>query len=128
MTAAQVDLWKQREENRLNFEKLADNVIQRSNSSYKVKPKQAICMENVVNGKDTLAILPTSYGKSLIYQILPPLFIEMKIATNPILIVVSPLKFLIRNQIDEIKELESYFQIKGCSLEKHNTVESIKSY
>ena len=85
-------------------------------------------MENVVNGKDTLAILPTSYGKSLIYQMLPPLSIEMKIATNPILIVVSPLKFLIRNQIDEIKELESYFQIKGCSLEKHNTVESIKSY
>ena len=37
MTAAQVDLWKQREENRSNFEKLADNVIQRLNSSYKVK-------------------------------------------------------------------------------------------
>lgn len=125
MAAAQVDLLKQKEESSL--EKLSNKIIQQLNTEYKIKPKQFQAIENVVNGKDTLAILPTSYGKSLIYQLLPSLFRELKIAANPIIIVVSPLKALIRNQLDEVKELECYFKIKGCSLDDHSTVESIKS-
>ena len=127
MAAAQVDFMKQKEKARSEFEKCADKVIQRLNSTFQVKDKQSECMKNVVNGKDTLAILPTSYGKSLIFQMLPPLLVEMKMATNPLVIVISPLKALIRNQLDEIKELETYFQIKGCSLDNHNNVESIKN-
>ncbi|XP_066919321.1 bifunctional 3'-5' exonuclease/ATP-dependent helicase WRN-like [Clytia hemisphaerica] len=57
---------------------------------------------------------------------LPALFVEMNMATNPLVIVISPLKSLIRNQLDEIKELETFLQIKGCSLDSHNTVDSIK--
>ncbi|XP_066919716.1 ATP-dependent DNA helicase RecQ-like [Clytia hemisphaerica] len=127
MAAAQVDLRKQKQETRTEFEKIADNVIQRLNSTFRVKPKQAECMSNVVYGKDTLAILPTSYGKSLIYQMLPSLFLELKMATNPLIIIISPLKALIKNQLDEVKELETYFKIKGCSLDDHNNVESIKT-
>ena len=58
---------------------------------------------------------------------LPALFVEMNMATNPLVIVITPLKSLIRNQLDEIKELETYLQIKACSLDNHNTVDSIKS-
>ena len=36
-----------------------------------LKPKQAICLEKLFFGSDVLAVLPTGYGKSLIYQILP---------------------------------------------------------
>ena len=77
MAQVQVDLQRQKVETRTEFEKLADNVVQRVNSTFKVKPKQADWMKNIVDGKDTLAILPTSYGKSLMYQMLPALFVEM---------------------------------------------------
>ena len=80
MAAAQVDLLKQKEESSL--EKLSNKIIQQLNTEYRIKPKQFQAIENVVNGKDTLAILPTSYGKSVIYQLLPSLFRELKIAAN----------------------------------------------
>ena len=32
-----------------------------------------VCLESIYNKKDTVAILPTGYGESLIYQLLPPL-------------------------------------------------------
>ncbi len=36
-----------------------------------LKPRQVICLEKLFFGSDVLAVLPTGYGKSLIYQILP---------------------------------------------------------
>ena len=125
MAQAQLDVLKQQQKSTL--EKLADTIIQRVDTCYNVKPKQMEAIKNIFDGKDTLAILPTSYGKSMIYQMLPPLFCELENASNPIVLVVSPLKSLIRNQIDEVKELETYFGIKGCSLDDHFTVDSIKS-
>ena len=41
---------------------------------FQIKPKQLVCIDNIINGKDVLAILPTGYGKSYIYQTLPRLF------------------------------------------------------
>lgn len=42
-----------------------------------IKPEQELCLESlVVKRKDVLGVLPTGYGKSLIYQLLPKLMSE----------------------------------------------------
>ena len=46
---------------------LADfNVVARS--EFKLKPEQEVAVISLLVGKDALAVLPTGYGKSLIYQ------------------------------------------------------------
>ena len=34
----------------------------------KLKPEQEVAVKSLLDGKDVLAVLPTGYGKSLIYQ------------------------------------------------------------
>lgn len=85
-----------------------------------LKPKQVICLESVFLQKDVLCVLPTGYGKSLIFHIVPMLlFAKHKLDSdfnfvcwNPkefipedvdtIVIVVSPLNALIGNQISRL--------------------------
>ena len=46
---------------------LADfNVV--AHSEFKLKPEQEVAVMSLLDGKDVLAMLPTGYGKSLIYQ------------------------------------------------------------
>ena len=59
--------------------------------------------------KDVLVVLPTGYGKSLIYQIIPPLMDYMDSGQRPtqkksVVLVVSPLNALIRNQVTKLKQ------------------------
>ena len=71
-------------------------------SSIILKPKQVKCLEAVYFGRDVIAVLPTGYGKSLIFHLLPSLFHDkLTSASNKraVVIVVSPLNALIENQI-----------------------------
>ena len=43
-----------------------------------LKPKQVICLENIFLKRDVLAVLPTGYGKSLVFLILPALLLAKK--------------------------------------------------
>ena len=82
-----------------------------SRSSYwnvNLKPKQVKCLEAVYSGRDVVAVLPTGYGKSIIFHLLPALLFEKvnsappsqsSCTIHPIVIVVSPLNSLIRDQI-----------------------------
>ena len=60
----------------------------------------------MVNKSDVLAVLPTGYGKSLIYQLLPPVlnFMERSSAKKFSVMVISPLNAVIRDQIVKIRE------------------------
>ena len=59
----------------------------------------------VSEGKDVLAVLPTGFGKSLVYQILAPIFDYLNCGMEPddkqksSLVIVSPLNALIQDQI-----------------------------
>jgi ATP-dependent DNA helicase RecQ len=72
-----------------------------------LKPKQVICLEKVFLNSDVLAVLPTGYGKTLIFCLLPALLFAKKNGTqfgnlSSIVIVVSPLNALIANQISRL--------------------------
>ncbi|XP_068692465.1 ATP-dependent DNA helicase Q1-like [Montipora foliosa] len=81
-----------------------------SESSYwnvNLKPKQVKCLEAIYLGRVVVAVLPTGYGKSIIFHLLPVLlFGKVNSAPfqscgtiHPIVIVVSPLNALIQDQI-----------------------------
>ncbi len=57
----------------------------------RLRPEQEQAIKAVLSGRDTLAVLPTGYGKSLIYQV-PALLLD-----RPTL-VISPLLALMRDQ------------------------------
>ena len=76
------------------------------------KPKQVISLEHLYLKNDVMGVLPTGYGKSLIFHLLPGLLFtrdmlniylslrDVDISTiTSIIIVVLPLNALINNQI-----------------------------
>ena len=63
----------------------------------KLRPGQAEVMRSVLEGNNTLAIMPTGAGKSLCYQ-LPTLHLP---GTT---VVVSPLISLMKDQVDKLED------------------------
>lgn len=91
-----------------------------------LKPKQVICLEKLFLGQDVLAVLPTGYGKSLIFHVLPSLLSAKREKENPIVIVISPLNSLIYDQLSRLEECgvsASVLDIKGEAIYKVNKPE-----
>ena len=70
--------------------------------NFTLKDLQRKCVVAIASGKDVMAILPTGYGKSIIFQILPYLFSCINNIpfnqTSKIILVISPLNSLITDQ------------------------------
>ena len=65
------------------------------------RPKQEDIVLSVINGNDTLALLPTGGGKSVCFQV-PALCLE------GVCIVVSPLMALMYDQVNNLKSSECF--------------------
>lgn len=88
-----------------------------------LRPGQAQVIRSVLEGNNTLAIMPTGAGKSLCYQ-LPSLHIE---GTT---IVISPLISLMKDQVDKLEDagLEaSQLNSALTSQEKQDNLDQIKT-
>ena len=104
-----VVLWKKN----MDFDSVLEEVLLvRGQGNLKLKQKQKEALQAiVVNGQDCLIVLPTGYGKSLIYQMLPLLFDKTNLSLNvtsegkSIVIVVSPLNALIDDQINKLSSV-----------------------
>lgn len=71
-----------------NFECALQNALKLFRSIPSLKNEQKECLQQlVVERRDVLAILPTGFGKSIIYQLIPRMFEE-----KSTVLVVSPLE------------------------------------
>ena len=72
-----------------------------------LKVKQYIALDSVLQGHDTIAVLPTGYGKSIIFHLLPFICDHLNIykhgGSNNAVLVISPLNSLISDQITILK-------------------------
>ena len=69
-----------------------------------LKPEQESAVKDLLADRDVLAVLPTGYGKSLIYQ----MFVREKnyeLNGNAAILVISPLKSIIEDQLQEMELL-----------------------
>ena len=81
----------------------------------KLKPKQEEVVCSILKGTDTVAILPTGYGKSLCF-VLPAIYKE------GVALVVSPLKALQDNQMAALRN----WGVSCAILNEDTDVESVK--
>ena len=70
--------------------------------SHCLKPLQVKCFEYLLRGDDVVAVFPTGFGKSILFQILPK-FLPVKADKN-IVIVVCPLISIIEDQLNVLED------------------------
>lgn len=82
---------------------LADlNVV--ASCKFNLKPEQEVAVKALLDGRDVLAVLPTGYGKSLLYQI----FVRTKdyeMNGKATILVISPLVSVIKDQIQDMESI-----------------------
>ena len=109
-----------------------------------LRPKQVISLESLFLGRDVVAVLPTGYGKSLIFQLLPMLLftkecIHRGIATqgidkesesfSAVCIIVTPLYSLTHDQIRRLSLAgfrASIFNVKCPGIGRTNEDEDLQ--
>ena len=93
----------------VDFESCLSEVLSKLNETgmaFSLKKEQESAMRHIINGKDLMAVLPTGFGKSLIFQ----LFVMMCGVRSKrqggtgfsSVIVISPLQSIIRDQVLEV--------------------------
>lgn len=89
------------------------------------RPGQKEVIENVLDGQDVIALLPTGMGKSLCYQLPGYIF------NKPVLII-SPLLSLMQDQVDQMKQFKEKRVIALNSfltpVQKRTTIHYLHNY
>ena len=97
------------------FESDLPEALNRNLSSFpevkSLKAEQRLVIEKVVHGRDVFIQLPTRFGKSSTFQILPPLCKCLKsmghnFPSNPLVVIVSPLLSIMEDQVKWLRSLD----------------------
>lgn len=94
------------------------NIFQTYDRNICLKSEQKVALEAFIGRRDVFALLPTGFGKSLIYQLAPLVAKAMGLRENPIVVVISPLIALMEDQVREATALG----ISACQLDTDNAV------
>lgn len=80
-----------------------------------LKEEQLLCLSCILEGKDILAILPTGYGKSFIFQLAPQVIMRSRNnpASKSVGLIITPLNSIMLNQIQALHTMG----ISACSLD-----------
>lgn len=107
------------------FDDLFSSVLSSKNIPFAIKDEQKLAIKHLYFGSDVLGVLPTGFGKTLIFQLLVMLHSErlrrQGSTEKATLLVISPLRSLIEDQLDETRDLG----ITATSLPEAS-IESIK--
>lgn len=101
------------EEDRSDFDLTKEEALKKYFGYDSFRGYQGDIIDDVLDGKDVLAILPTGSGKSVCYQI-PALI------TRGVVIVISPLKALMKDQVDTLK---NQYGIKAATINSSQSQE-----
>ena len=71
----------------------------------RLKEEQKFCLQSVTKKRDVFRILPTGFGKSLIFQLLPCVLKESWKIEGSTVVVVSPLVSIMKDQVEELSRL-----------------------
>ena len=91
-----------------------------------LKVKQYKVLESLFLGRDTIGVLPTGYGKSVLFHLLPFIFDHRNInhtnvKNGSIVLVIAPLNALIENQLSILKS-RGIEAVVLNTVRKHNIV------
>ena len=70
-----------------------------------LKEEQTVALKAFLQKKDVFALLPTGFGKSLIFQLAPLVGKKLAASENPMIVVISPLVALMQEQVREARSL-----------------------
>ena len=73
----------------------------KSSREIHLKKEQGIAIESLLKEKDVLAVLPTGFGKSLVFQVFAIITSMDSVSSNGCVLVICPPKSIIRDQIEE---------------------------
>jgi superfamily II DNA helicase RecQ len=68
-----------------------------------LKAQQYKILDAITSEKDVICVLPTGYGKSIIFQLLPYVY-EYHLEKESIVLVVAPLNAIIDDQIQNLRK------------------------
>ena len=71
--------------------------------TFPLKEKQMETLQHVYEGKDCISVLPTGYGKSIIYQTMP-WFLQKDLDRPGIVLVVCPLSVIMQDQVSSLSK------------------------
>ena len=84
------------------------------------RPGQKSIIDNILKGKDILAVMPTGAGKSLCYQI-PAMLL------SGITLVISPLISLMQDQVNALNEVGAHAAYINSTLSEEEFVNTVKN-
>jgi superfamily II DNA helicase RecQ len=88
-----------------SFEECVDFASRSLGLEFSLKEKQLETLRVLFMGHDCVSVMPTGYGKSVIFQCLPWLFQCKKEFQHPLItVVVSPLTSLMQDQVMSLCE------------------------
>ena len=87
------------------FEAALSNSMQHFRHISGLKREQKLCLETVAQKRDVFGIVPTGFGKSLIFQLLPRLPKDLWKLDHAFVLVVTPLVSIMKDQVEELIRL-----------------------
>lgn len=90
---------------------MINSIVKKYFKFKELKVEQKEVIENILNKRDTIALLPTGFGKSVCFQI-PAIYFD------GITIVISPLIALMKDQVESLKDKEIEAEYINSSLKK----------
>ena len=70
-----------------------------------LKQEQKIVINQFLAGKDVFAVLPTGFGKTLCFACLPSIYDDIRKSDRSIIVVVSPLLSIMKEQVSLLTKM-----------------------